>query len=219
MLSATVVDEYSDENVTVSDVNKTMYVTASTLNMRDSWTSSSTQVGTLSYGESVTVTGECSNGWYRISYDGHTAYVSGRYLSSNAASGNDTPTTAAGSGTAAEIANFALSFVGYPYVYGGSSPSTGFDCSGLMYYCLTQYGYSMNRVADDQMDQGVAVSRSELQVGDLVFFGSGDYANHVGMYIGNGNFVHASTPTTGVRINSLDETYYNTRYIGARRII
>ena len=219
VLSATVVDEYSDENVTISDVNKTMYVTASTLNMRDSWSSSSTQVGTLSYGESVTVTGECSNGWYRISYDGHTAYVSGRYLSSYAASGNDTPTTAAGSGTAAEIANFALSFVGYPYVYGGSSPSTGFDCSGLMYYCLTQYGYSMNRVADDQMDQGVAVSRSELQVGDLVFFGSGDYANHVGMYIGNGNFVHASTPTTGVRINSLDETYYNTRYIGARRII
>ena len=58
-----------------------------------------------------------------------------------------------------------------------------------------------------------------LQVGDLVFFGSGSYANHVGMYIGDGNFVHASTPSTGVRINSLNETYYTNRYIGARRII
>ena len=116
------------------------------------------------------------------------------------------------------MAAYAQQFLGVPYVYGGTS-SAGFDCSGLMYYCLKQYGYSMNRVADDQMDQGTAVSRSELQVGDLVFFGSGDYANHVGMYIGNGNFVHASTPSTGVRINSLDETYYNTRYIGARRII
>ena len=77
----------------------------------------------------------------------------------------------------------------------------------------------MNRTADDQMDQGTAVSRDELQVGDLVFFGSGSYANHVGMYIGDGNFVHASTPSTGVRINSLNETYYTNRYIGARRII
>ena len=112
-----------------------------------------------------------------------------------------------------------LSFIGYSYVWGGASPKTGFDCSGLMYYVLTQYGYSMNRVADDQMNQGTAVSRDNLQIGDLVFFGSGSYANHVGMYIGNNNFVHASSPTTGVRINSLDETYYRTRYIGARRII
>ena len=88
-----------------------------------------------------------------------------------------------------------------------------------MYYVLTTYGYKMNRVADDQMDQGTYVSRDSLQIGDLVFFGSGNYANHVGMYIGNNNFVHASTPSTGVRINSLDETYYKTRYIGARRII
>ena len=118
-----------------------------------------------------------------------------------------------------DIAQFVMSFIGYSYVYGGASPKTGFDCSGLMYYCLTQYGYKMNRTADDQMKQGSAVSRDELIVGDLVFFGYGSYANHVGMYIGNGNFVHASTPTTGVRINSLNETYYNTRYIGARRII
>ena len=122
------------------------------------------------------------------------------------------------SGTASEIANFAMSFIGYSYVWGGKSPSTGFDCSGLMYYVLTNYGYKMNRVANDQMSQGTYVSRSDLQVGDLVFFGYGNYANHVGMYIGGGNFVHAS-PSTGVRINSLDESYYKTRFLCGRRII
>ena len=221
IIEADVVDEghdTGDGSVTISDLNATMYVKAQTLNVRDSWSSGSTLVGTLSRGDAVTVTGRCSNGWMRIQYQGHTAYVSGEYLSDgNGNSGSGT--TVAGSGTAAEIAKFVCSFVGYSYVYGGSKPSTGFDCSGLMYYCLRQYGYSMNRTADDQMDQGTAVSRDELQVGDLVFFGSGSYANHVGMYIGDGNFVHASTPSTGVRINSLNETYYTNRYIGARRII
>ena len=108
--------------------------------------------------------------------------------------------------------------LGRPYVLGAEGPAA-FDCSGLMYYVLTQYGYSMKRVANDQMTQGTYVSRSDLQVGDLVFFGYSGYANHVGMYIGGGNFVHASTPSTGVRVNSLDESYYKTRFLCGRRII
>ena len=224
VLSATVVDDETyDPNVTVTELSGTRYVNTETLNVRDSWSSSSTKVGTLKRNQAVTVTGSCSNGWYRIQYDGHTAYVSGQYLSNEAggsgSGSGSTGGTVSGSGAATDIANFAMSFVGYSYVWGGTSPSTGFDCSGLMYYVLTQYGYSMKRVANDQMTQGTAVSRDSLQVGDLVFFGYGSYANHVGMYIGNGNFVHASTPSTGVRVNSLNETYYNTRYIGARRII
>ena len=209
----------SDLNVTVTETSKTMYVSTDTLNVRDSWLSTSTKVGTLTRNQSVTVTGSCSNGWYRIKFEGHTAYVSGKYLSDEAGASSSSGSISSGSGTATDIANFAMSFVGYSYVWGGMSPSTGFDCSGLMYYVLTQYGYSMKRVANDQMTQGTAVSRDNLQVGDLVFFGYGSYANHVGMYIGGGNFVHASTPSTGVRVNSLNETYYNTRYIGARRII
>lgn len=218
IIEAGVVDEghdTGDGDVTVTDTNKTMYATTA-VNVRDTWSSADGVAiyGTLSYGEAVTVTGICSNGWVRVQYNGHIAYVNGSYLSDG--SGD---TTVTGSGTAAEIAKFVCTFVGYSYVYGGAKPSTGFDCSGLMYYCLRQYGYTMNRTADDQMDQGTAVSRDSLQVGDLVFFGSGSYANHVGMYIGDGNFVHASTPSTGVRINSLNETYYTNRYIGARRII
>ena len=209
----------SDLNVTVTETSKTMYVSTDTLNVRDSWLSTSTKVGTLTRNQSVTVTGSCSNGWYRIKFEGHTAYVSGKYLSNEAGASSSSGSTSTGGSTATDIANFAMSFVGYSYVWGGTSPSTGFDCSGLMYYVLTQYGYSMKRVANDQLTQGTAISRDDLQVGDLVFFGYGSYANHVGMYIGNGNFVHASTPSTGVRVNSLNETYYNTRYIGARRII
>ena len=221
VLSATVVDEDYDADVTISDLSGTRYVTASTLNVRDSWSTGSTKVGTLSYGDKVTVTGKCSNGWVRIQYEGHVAYVSGKYLTDQQPSGGSTPVepTPGGSGAASEIASYVMSFVGYSYVYGGASPSTGFDCSGLMYYCLSQYGYSMNRVADDQMKQGTAVSRDQLAVGDLVFFGYNGYANHVGMYIGNDIFVHASSPTTGVRTNSLNETYYSSRYLGARRII
>ena len=212
-------------NVTVQDTSKTMYVSTEALNVRDGWSAERPLVSNspLKYNTAVKVTGLCSNGWYRIQYEGHIAYV-GPYLSdtpgaqSSGSTANGNASTG-GSSTASDIANFAMSFVGYSYVWGGMSPSTGFDCSGLMYYVLTQYGYSMKRVANDQMTQGTAISRDNLQVGDLVFFGYGSYANHVGMYIGNGNFVHASTPSTGVRVNSLNETYYNTRYIGARRII
>ena len=189
------------------------------------------EFGELSYNASVTVTGittTTSDGhqWYRIKYKGITAYVRADLLSdkkdSTVTPGGSTGNgggTVSGSGTASEIANFAMSFIGYSYVWGGKSPSAGFDCSGLMYYVLTNYGYKMNRVANDQMSQGTYVSRSDLQVGDLVFFGYGNYANHVGMYIGGGNFVHASTPSTGVRINSLDESYYKTRFLCGRRII
>lgn len=230
--SATVTVDQINLSVKVTDVSKTMYVAQTgKINVRDSWTTSSTKVGELEYNAKVTVTGittTTSDGyqWYRIKYNGITAYVRSDLLSEKQ-NGTVTPGngsgstggTVSGSGTASEIANFAMSFVGYSYVWGGKSPSTGFDCSGLMYYVLTTYGYKMNRVANDQMSQGTYVSRSDLQVGDLVFFGYSGYANHVGMYIGNGNFVHASTPSTGVRVNSLDESYYKTRFLCGRRII
>ena len=242
VLSAKVVTGSEDRSVTVTDGTATKYVEpGTTLNVRDAWNTSSSIVGQLSPGTAVSITGFCSNGWVRISYNGKVAYVFGSYLvdkqgssgggnsSSGGTSGGGSGGTSGGgaplpvvtgSGSAADIANYAVGFVGYSYVWGGTSPSTGFDCSGLVYYCYRQYGYtSINRVADDQMNQGTPVAKSDLAVGDLVFFGYGDYANHVGIYIGNGNFVHASTPSTGVRINSLDETYYTKNYIGARRLI
>lgn len=85
-----------------------------------------------------------------------------------------------------KMAEFALKYVGYPYVYGGSSPK-GFDCSGFVKYVCNQFGYNVNRTASAQMDNGTSVSRDQLQPGDLVFFrksGSSSRASHVGIYVG-----------------------------------
>ena len=202
------------DNVKITGVDMRMMVTASSLNVRSSWSTNGTILGSVSYGTDLVVTGLCDNGWVQILYKGKTAYVSGDYVTEY----EEIDHTA--NATAVEIANLAVSYVGYRYVYGAESPKDGFDCSGLMWYVYGQYGYSLHRVADDQMNKdGVAVSRQDLQVGDLVFFGSGSYADHVGMYIGNNNFVHAANPSSGVRISSMNETYYLQRYLGAKRII
>ncbi len=111
----------------------------------------------------------------------------------------------------------ALQYMGVPYVYGGSSPS-GFDCSGFVQYVYRQCGIELPRTADIQAEVGTPVTREELQPGDLVFF-AGDYVNisHVGIYLHDDEFVHAST-TYGIAIDSLDRDYRRDHYMGARRI-
>lgn len=203
------------EDVKITGVDMRMMVTTDSLNVRSSWSTNGKVLGEVTYGTELTVTGLCENGWIQILYKGQTAYVSGKYVDEY-----EEMDDYEASDDVLEIANFAMSFIGYPYVYGAESPSTGFDCSGLMYYVFKEFGYNLHRVADDQMENdGYAVSRRDLQVGDLVFFGSGSYADHVGMYIGNNNFVHAANPSSGVRISSMNETYYAERYLCARRII
>ena len=117
------------------------------------------------------------------------------------------------------MAQFALKFVGYPYVWGAETPGVGFDCSGLVYYTYhTTFGYSMYRVANDQMRNGVHVDHDQLQPGDLLGFYSGDgYVGHVGIYIGDGKFVHAAGTGTGVIVSELSG-YYISRGFEARRI-
>ena len=112
--------------------------------------------------------------------------------------------------------------MGYPYVYGGSSPK-GFDCSGFTSYVYKQFGITINRTASTQLDNGTPVSMSELQPGDLVMFkksGTGSKrASHVGIYIGNNQFVHASTSTVGVIVSDMDYAYYTTGFVGGRRLV
>ena len=184
-------------------------VTEGPLNIRSGPSTSDAVVGSLSTG-SVVELQETLDGWYQI----EEGYISSDYVAQVDAS------VAASSGTGSQIAQYALQYVGSPYVYGGSSPS-GFDCSGFTTYVMKHFGYSVNRTASGQMDNGTAVDRSQLQPGDLVFFNSGNSskrATHVGIYTGNGQFVHASTSTTGVIVSDLNSSYYSRTYVGARRL-
>ena len=117
-----------------------------------------------------------------------------------------------------EIVSRAAKYKGVPYVFGGTT-TKGFDCSGFTQYVFRQCGYSINRTADAQYSNGSYVSYDSLQAGDLVFFAntySASGITHVGIYIGGGQFIHAANG--GVKISSLSESYYSSRYYGARRI-
>lgn len=101
------------------------------------------------------------------------------------------------------LVNYALQFVGGPYRAGGNDPRTGVDCSGFIKYVLQNgAGVSMNRSSTTQATQGVAISANQMQPGDLIFYGSGSRINHVAMYIGNGQIVHASTYKTGIKVSN-----------------
>jgi hypothetical protein len=119
-----------------------------------------------------------------------------------------------------ELVDNALSFIGVPYRFGGSSPASGFDCSGFVKYVFSKtFDLSLPRTAREMARGGMAVARGELQPGDLVFFNTRGAANsHVGIYLGDGRFVHAPRARTLVRIDRLDDIGYRGRFEGARRL-
>lgn len=124
---------------------------------------------------------------------------------------------------AQKLIALALSYVGSSYVFGGKSPETGFDCSGFTYYVFQRFGYTLNRVADDQALNGTPVEYSQLKPGDLILFSntyrSSDWITHVGIYIGDGKIVHAANSKRGVTVDSIASGYYRSHYAGARRIL
>lgn len=132
---------------------------------------------------------------------------SGNYIGGNTSSKAD------------QIIATAKKYIGVPYVWGGESPS-GFDCSGLVQYVFQVHGIRLNRTTDTQYKHGTYVSKSNLKPGDLVFFQNTYRAgiSHVGIYIGNGKFIHASS-SKGVTISDLSSSYYTAHYYGARRVL
>ena len=180
--------------------------------------------------------------WYKVSYNGQIGYVRSDLLTllempyenagskgntykesgKSKSSGGSGSSGSSGSTEGERIANYALRFLGYSYVYGGASPSTGFDCSGLTSYVAKQFGYSIGRTANDQLSAGTYVSRSDLRPGDIVLFertySSSEKATHAGIYIGDGKFVHAANSRSGVVVTSLSSDYYSSRFICGRRL-
>ena len=115
-----------------------------------------------------------------------------------------------------------MSLLGTPYRWGGTSPDGGFDCSGLVSYVFrTALGIELPRVSRDmaRLTNGQAIERSALTAGDLVFFGrNGKRVDHVGIYVGEGRFLHAPSAGKDVRVDSMTQGYWSTRFMSARRV-
>ena len=198
----------------------------STLNVRSGPGTTYSKVTTLSDGAVVSIVG-IDNGWYKIkTSSGATGYVSSEYMvtckdsSGSRGDGTTAVAVASNSSMGQQIVDYAKQFLGVPYVYGGNGPNS-FDCSGFTSYIYRHFGYTLNRTASTQLSNGVAVSKSELQPGDLVFFryNTSYPASHVGIYIGNGQFIHASTNKYQVQIDQLLTGHYANVYIAGRRIL
>jgi len=209
-------------------------MSSGSLNLRASASSDSEVLTSIPNGESLTVS-ETKSGWSKVTYDGKTGYVSAEYLSiegqtpkketakeTKKETKQETKSVASSSTTASSkgqaVVELAKQHLGKAYVYGATGPNN-FDCSGLVYYVYKSMGVTLNRVADDQMSNGTAVSKDNLQPGDIVgFANSSGYVNHVGIYVGNGMMIHA--PQTGdvVKYTSITSGSYARRLVGGRRI-
>lgn len=185
-------------------------ITADALNIRTAPSTSSASIGLLYNGTTIDL-GEKVGSWYKITYKNSPAYIHANYVTEGMASAQTM------SADAAQIIEIAKKYIGTPYVYGGSSPS-GFDCSGFVKYVFAQAGISLPRTADVQAKEGIYVSYENLQPGDLVCFGSSSI-NHIGIYVGNGQYIHS--PRTGytVCIASLTERYKSGSFRFGRRIL
>lgn len=180
-------------------------ITASSLNVRSGAGTSYSTITTLKKGASVTITGT-SGSWYQISVKVNgstkTGYVSKSYVSTGSSgsgsSSGSTGSTVTGSGS--DIADYSLQFLGNPYVYGGTSLTNGCDCSGFVQSLFKHFGYSIPRTSSAQSKSGTTVSLSNLQKGDLLFYGSNGTVSHVGLYIGDGKIINASNERVGIVI-------------------
>ena len=192
------------------------YITGNDVRFRSGPSTRHTILGEYNYGTALTITGT-SGEWKAVIINGQSGYVYGQYVAEGSIA--STVTDSSGSELGRQIVDFALQYQGYPYTWGGTSPDTGFDCSGFTTYVFGHFGIELNRVACDQAaNDGVLVSNSSLQPGDLLcFYSSSNYVGHVGIYIGNGKFIHASTYTTGVIISELNG-YYDSRGYFAKRL-
>ena len=175
-------------------------------------------------GEKIEILEKTSE-WYHIkTTNGVSGWVYSTYVSAGSMLASRGETTDSDtSNQRAEIVSYAKDLLGIRYVYGGSSPS-GFDCSGFVCYVFNHFGIKLNRVACDQATQGTKVSKSNLQPGDLVFFdtnGGMNKINHVGIYIGNDRFIHASSGSSAkkVVISDINSGFYNGCYMTGRRVL
>lgn len=216
------------------DNNVTKYINALSVYIRKGPSTSEEIVTSLIKNTDVTVIGE-NGDWYKVKYNEHEGYIyknllsdskeeetnrSGRFIDIEQEKTQSTNTTSSNLGE--EIVAYAKQYLGCPYVYGGSG-SSSFDCSGFTMYVYKHFGYSLSHSASAQANRGEYVAKEDLQPGDLVFFleyPTMDGIGHCGIYIGDGEFIHASSGSGYcVKISTLLSGGYYNRYATARRLI
>lgn len=191
------------------------------LNLRSGASTQSGKLASIPGGTVLALEGT-SGSWYKVTYNGVTGYVSAEYMVSTTESVGTVAPVASSNSAGSSIVALAKQFIGCPYVYGASGPNA-FDCSGFTSYVYRQVGISIPHGATSQYRGGTPVSRENVQPGDLVFIADPAYCagypiSHVGIYIGNGQFIHASSNRgEGVTISNIFTGHYGTYYAGARR--
>lgn len=193
-------------------------IQGSTVRLRSEPSTEASVLGTYDTGASMQITGVNGN-WYQVQFNGTTGYVSSDYMTV-APGGEVYAQTLSTDNGASAVIQTAKDLLGTRYIYGGTT-TNGFDCSGYVQYIFKQHDVTLDRTAAQQYTyNGTSVAKSDLQPGDLVFFSSSSQTvGHVGMYVGDGQFIHSSSGAGKVIITSLNSAYYVRNYVGAKRVL
>lgn len=190
------------------EVAKTIAVSsANALNIRETPSLDAQIVTQVAQGEELEIAEFLDSGWIKVYLDDDEVFVSGDYVEVK----SDLPTAITmtellyGQGVSdvrVDLCQYAKEFLGNPYVWGGVSLTKGADCSGFVLSVFKKYGVSLPHSSRAQANSGTSIEASQLKPGDLVFYAKGGTINHVAIYIGNGQVIHASSPKTGIKISS-----------------
>lgn len=233
-----------DANIKAMETMETkLMVTGTVLNVREEPSTECSVATKVNEGEYLEIVEEENNGWYKININNLVGYVSADYVkkintlpvaveivevqantqvsSTHSSGGYTGPTFDTStldqtvSQTAVDVINYAMQFLGNPYVYGGNSLTNGTDCSGFVKLIFAEFGYTLPRCSADYVNAGTVIPYTSAKPGDILVYKYGNRIGHVAIYIGNGQIVHASTPSGGIRIGS---AYYTTPYCAVRVI-
>lgn len=248
--TSTTVEKKEEDNA--ESKNEIAYVKYDSTNLRKEPSTDAAIVEKLKMNTEVTIIENVDSVWYKVKVKENTGYISKDLLAKEKQKENQVETkqentttsrdggttqreetkeqaetsntnTAVTSSKANEIVAYAKQYLGYAYVYGGSSPKTGFDCSGFTSYVYKHFGYNLSRSSVGQASNGTKVSKEDLKPGDLVIYKNTSLTKigHVGIYIGDNKMIHASEPGVGVTITDIDSKAhkYPQRFVMGRRII
>lgn len=218
-------------------------ITGSNVNVRETPDANGNIVGRLDSDDPIVISGQ-SGDWFEIEYGSGTAFINKDFVYSefgnqleevnvsdiiknNSKDDSKNDSTYSNSSDKnnkslqKQIIDFALKYIGTPYSWANTNLDTGVDCSGFVYSVFNNFGIKLNRSSKDMSKNGSTVSKSDLEEGDLVFFNTdGSGISHVGIYIGNGDFVHSSSVRSqGVMISNLSSGYYANKFVTGSRVI